>query len=489
MDNTYTISLNRFQRLSLWCQDCNHYWQIANHLVNLHGTVDRDLLQRLLKINLFLYKNLLDINVEEFFGKNYIFEIELNSVFNDVRDKLKNQSKEIKILDVDIMSNIETKMPQIIDLVIQLKSSFDLMSNKILENSSRKFITKLGILKKNILKSFENDNIKCALDNLMDLNIAGFDLLVQCAGIIFNCFYILNIEICEPIQKTPGVTYCEDHAIIIERLANISAQNFLYKHNRRWLAYYRDILTDCKSLFKNNEKRYNELRSCGNFQTIENEIFNLLVFENPEVYEELTIFKYIDRFPKTAKEIYEWWSGRSKEQLQKIYKSVHYIDMDKASTMFPFILSRNLHVKDRIYYDILNILKMFSHINPSLENSIGFILRIYPEVFEQIYFPDRERYIKLSCNPTIGKKEDIFDNINNKNSLRKCEDLKCQERNKGKNVVWNLNTFEIEKHSMNTIFKELLKNPQILEDISAYVNKNFDLSINPNLLKKTKYVH
>lgn len=481
-----TIKMNRFHRLALWCRDCDHYWQVPNYLVVFHGKYDDDLLRRLVKINLYLYHSLLRIDVDnECFGPNYVFETELRSVFNKVKETLRRQAKEVKILDVDIVNSLEENMSSLVDFVVQMKGSFDVMAMKVLNNSPKNFISKLDILRKNILKSLasqEEGSMKCALDNLMDLNIAGLDTLVQCVGIIFNCFYILCIEVTDPVEKTPGVVYCKDPTVVIERLANISAQSYLYKYKRRWLIYYRELLTDCQHLFDTDT--YNELRQSGNFSVIENALFDVLIARTP-LMKELTILRHMERYPKTADDIYGWWSGRTKEQMKRLYGMLDdCINMDKRSTLLPFILTRNLPSKDRMYHEIYNVLKMFDRINPELSTAIGFILRIYPEVYEQVYFPDREHYL-------VGDDvTDELDNIRDKNTLRRCENAKCQARFNGRNVIWNLNTFEVGKHSMNTIFKELIKNPRIFEEIFAYANKNLNVSLNSNaFLTKTKKIY
>ena len=486
---TQTISLNRFHRLSLWCGDCQNYWQLPNYLVILHGNCDENLMLRLLKANLYLYSKLLSIDVEEYFGQDYVFENEITSVFDVIRNNLAGSQKQINVLDVDIISSIESNMDSIIGFTLQMSETFSAVAEKILRNSPKNFKNKLEILKKNIFKSIESGNIKMAIDIIMDLNICGLDTLVQCVGIIFNCFYILNIEICPPENKTPGAIYCDDVAVVIERLANISTQSFLFKYKRRWLVFYRDILTECKILFANNLKLYNELEQCGNFETIENELFDRLVTRNPELCRLVTILKHNERYPKEAKEIYEWWSGRSKDQIQKIYNAMDdCLDIERKSSLLPFILSKNLQAKDRQYYEILNLLHLFDHINPELSNVISFILKIYPEVYEQIYFPDRNRYIKSNNNNqnavAENKTSDILDNIKDKNTLRKCDNKKCQERNHGRNVIWNLNTFDLARHSMNTVFKEFIKNPEIFAEIFKYAQKNMNIAMNANTIVK-----
>ncbi|WBR61488.1 hypothetical protein [Drosophila suzukii associated hytrosavirus 1] len=494
MSDLCTINLNRFHRLSLWCRDCDSYWQLPNYLVVLHGTYDRERIKRLLKINLYLYNRLLNLDIEQCFGSYYDFDTELRSVLYEIRQKLHDNSNDVKILDVDVLAVLEENMPAVVDFILQMRSSFDSMALRLRENMPKNFIGKLNVLKKNILKSLDSDNVKCVLDNLMDLNIAGLDLLVQCVGIIFNCFYVLSVDIVEPKNKTPGVIYCQDPAIIIERLANISAQNFFYKYKRRWLMFYREVLVDCNSVFDDIEK-YKVLRQCGNVETIENALYEVLIAKNTELMKQLTILKHVDRYPKTTKDIYEWWSGRSKEQLQRIYNQLDdSLGMDKKSALLPFILTHNQPAKDRLYHELLNVLHMFYHIKPELSNALTFILKIYPEVFEQIYFPDRERYISMNTQEIeeteTSSKKDVLDNIRDKNTLRKCENARCQARNKGKNVVWNLNTFEVGKHSMNTIIKELCKNPRIFEEIYAYANKNLHIALNSNaIVKKNKIMY
>lgn len=492
--NVYTINMNRFHRLSLWCRDCQSYWQSPNYLVVLHGTFETNIINRLLKINLYLYSKLFDLDVVECFGSDYEFDTELRSVFSAVKQKLSSKSKEIKVLDVDIIANIEENMSSIVDFVLQMKYSFDTMAHRILENSPISFLKKLKVLRKNILKSLDSNNIKCAIDNLMDLNIVGLDVLVQCVGIIFNCFYILSIDICEPDVKTPGVMYCKDAAVVVERIANISAQSFLYKYKRRWLVFYREVLNDCRSLFGNNTKLYDELMVSGNYEVIERALYDILVENNTELFKHLTILKHSEKYPKNSNDIYEWWSGRSKEQLQKIYNQLDdCLGMDKKTGLLPFILTYGSHPKDRMFHEILNVLHMFDRINPELSNAITFILRIYPEVYDQVYFPDRDRYMIMNNADGENSKKcqmDTLDNITDKNTLRKCENLKCQAVNKGRKVVWNLNTFEVGKHSMNTIFKELIKNPQIFEEIFNYAKKNLNIAVNSNnLIKKTKIVY
>lgn len=486
-----TIDLNRFHRLSLWCRDCNNYWQLPNYLVVLHGTYNRPMLKRLLDINLYLYNRLLRIDCDnEYFGASYNFEDEVRCVFADVQQRLKRQPREIRVLDVDVISCLEENMTGLVDFILQMKGTFDMMAYKVLEHSPRNFVSKLGVLKKNIINALTDNNIKRALDNLMDLNIAGFDILVQCVGIILNCIYMVGIEVCDPDVKTPGVMYCKDPGVIIERLANISAQHFLYKHKRRWLVYYREVLNDAKSLFS-DQKLYEQLRLCGNYETIERALYDVVVAKNPELLKHLTILKHSDKYPKSAHEIYEWWSGRSKEQLQKIFGAVDScLVMDSKSSLFPFILTYKSHAKDRMFYDILHMLHIFDHINPELSTAINFTLRIYPEVFEQVYFPDRDKYVSCDAMST-PEHHDVLDNVRDKNTLRRCDNPKCQERNKGKNVVWNLNTFEAGSHSMNTIFKEVIKNPKIFEELFAYAQKNLKIAINANSItaKKPKIIY
>lgn len=476
-----TLSLNRFHRLSLWCGDCQNYWQLPNYLVILHGSYDEFLMRKLLKANLYLYGKLINIDIEDYFGKDYIFENEIGGTFELVKKKLNATHKTIDILDVDIISSLEMNMDSIIGFIIQMNENFSSVAEKILRNSPKNFINKLQILKKNLLKSLESGNIKNAIDIIMDLNICGLDTLVQCVGIIFNCFYMLTIELSSPENKINGAIYCEDIAVVIERLANISTQSFLYKYKRRWLVFYRNILTECKSLFANNLKLYYELEQCGNYERIENELFDRLINKNPELSRLLSIIKHSDRYPKETKKIYEWWSGRSKEQIQKIYNTMDdCLDIEMKSSLLPFMLSHNLNPKERQYYEILNVLHLFDHINPGLSNVVNVVLKIYPEVYEQIYFPDRNRYMNAaSSNRQLEyKSTDVLDNIKDKNTLRKCENKKCQERNGGANVIWNLNTFDLARHSMNTVFKEFIKNPEIFEEIFKYTKKNMNIAIN-----------
>ena len=492
-DQKITIKMNRFHRLALWCQDCDSYWQLPNYLVVFHGRYDDELLRRLIKINLYLYSGMLRLDKAKCFGENYDFETELRNVFDEVKMNLRSQSKDVKILDVDIVSCLEENMSSLVDFVVQMKSSFDLMSVKVLEYSPKNFLSKLDVLRKNITRSLAEDgNLKCALDNLMDLNISGLDTLVQCVGIIFNCFYILCIELTEPDEQTPGVVYCRDPTVVIERLANISAQNYLYKYKRRWLLYYRELLSETRCLF--DAATYAELSQSGNFSVIENALYEALIVRNTTLYKELTILRHMDRYPKTVEEVYGWWSGRTKEQMKHLYSLLDdTVSMDKRSTLLPFILTRNMPAKDRMFHDIYSVLKMFDRINPELSTAIGFILRIYPEVYEQVYFPDREKYMSATaCSSSSSSEEtptDVLDNIRDKNTLRRCENNRCQQKNGGKNVVWNLNTFEVGKHSMNTVFKELIKNPRIFEEIFAYANKNLNVSLDTNsFLKKTKKI-
>lgn len=486
MTTTSTLSLNRFHRLSLWCSDCDNYWQLPNYLVVLHGKCDEKLITRLLRANLYLYSRLLGIDVLEYFGDEYSFEGEIKAVFEVIRSNLKNKPNQIAVLDIDIISSLETNMDAIVGFILQMSDTFNSVADKILANSPKNFLGKLTILRKNILRSLASDNIKCALDNLMDLNICGIDTLIQCVGTIFNCFYILNIEICPPVCKTPGVMYCEDPAVVIERLANISTQSFLFKYKRRWLVFYRDLLTQCKSLFGNNLRRYEELSQCGNFESIEEELYERLVIKNPDLLRQLNILKHNDRYPKTTREIYDWWTGRTKEQTQKIYNTMDdCLDMESKSALLPFILSHSLHAKDRQYFEILNMLRLFDRINPELSNVISFILKIYPEVYEQIYFPDRSRYIGAPAYPQIEYKTDALDNVRDKNTLRKCENRRCQDAHGGKNVVWNLNTFDVARHSMNTVFKEFIKKPEIFEEIFKYAQKNMNIAMNANSIVKS----
>lgn len=495
---TCEITLNRFHRLSLWCDDCQTYWQIPNYLVVLHGTYDKDMIHGLLKINLYLYHKLFGLDINETFGPEYVFERELYVVFEKVKNEIRKvsdggdknglgQLREIKILDIDIIAYMEQNMTSIIEFIMRTKGAFDTMASRIIENSSKSFINKLAMMKKNIVKSMQSDNIKCAIDNMMDLNIAGLDVLVQCVGIILNCCYVLLVQTTEPTVRRPGVMYCKDLSVIVERLANISAQNFLYRYKRRWLVYYREILSDCRSLFGTDLKTYDTLRTCGNYEKIESVLYNMLIIQNEKLKNQLTVLKHIDRYPKTPKDIYNWWSGRTKEELQTIYNTMDdCLGMDKKSTLLPFILTHKMLPKDRIFHDIFNMLKMFDRINPELSMAISFIVRIYPDVFEQVYFPDRENYAAA----TMSRHNDVLDNINNKETLRKCENIKCQERNNGKGVTWNLNTFEAGKYSMNTIFKELIKNPQIFEEIFTYAQKNFNIVVNSDaIVKKTKYIY
>lgn len=489
------MTLNRFHRLALWCRNCNNYWQTPNYLVVLHGSYVHDTITRLLKINLYLYGQLFDMqqcDFDEAFRCKYNFEEEVHVVFQQIREILRTQTREINILDIDLIASLDQNMPALTAFVLQMKSSFDLMAQKIIENSPRNFLSKLDKVKKNVLRSLETKNLKCAIDNLMDLNIAGLDVLVQCVGLIFNCFYVLSINIQEPEKHQPGMMYCTDTRVIVERLANISAQNFLYKYKRRWLVYYREVLSECKNLFGTDLKTYEELRMCGNYETIERVLYDLFITKNTELSKHLTIIKHIQRYPKTANDIYGWWSGRSKEQLQMYYNLLDdCLGMDKKSTLLPFILTHGMPVKDRLYCEIWKMLKMFDHINPELSSSLSFIMRIYPDVFEQVYFPDRDHYMAMNGGDVPENAElDVLDNIRNKNILRKCENTKCQERYQGRNVIWNLNTFEVGKHSMNTIFKELIKHPTIFEEIRNYAQKNLDIAVNANAItRKTKIVY
>lgn len=486
MSEQKLINLNRFHRLSLNCSDCDSYWQLPNYLVVLHGNIDQVLMKRLLDINFYLYQKLFELETTEYFPIEYDFEREIIEVFTSVKEKLKLKSKEIRILDIDVISSFEENMSAIIDFVIKMRESFDTMAIKVLNNSPKNFVTKFQFLKKNIIKSLESNNLKCAIDNLMDLNIAGFDVLVQSIGIIFNCFYILSIDICEPVQKIRGTIYCDDHGVVIERLANISAQNFLYKYKRRWLIFYREILSECRSLFKDNMKLYEELSTSGNYAAIEEAIYDVLILKNSNLCKEFTFLRHIERFPKSPKNIYDWWNGRSKEQIQNIFNHIDdCLSFDKKSLLFPFILTQKMPAKERNFCDIYNLLKIFDHINPELSTAISFIVRIYPEVFEQVYFPDREKYITLEAATTMT---DELDNIGNKNTLRKCENVKCQQKNHGQNVIWNLNAFEVGKHSMNSVFKELIKNPRIFEEVFAYAQKNLDIAINADALTTKKKI-
>lgn len=504
-----TISLNRFHRLSLWCRDCDSYWQLPNYLVYLHGSYNSERMKKLININLYLYNRLFDLDVEKYFGENYVFKDELHSVFDEIKTHLSMRTKKIQILDMDILAILQDNMSSLIEFVLEMKASFDETAETIIRNSPKNFRLKLDTLKRHIIKSLETDNIKIAIDNLMDLNIAGLDPLVQCVGIIFNCFYILSIDIQAPLTRTEGAIYCDNPDVIIERLSNISAQNFLYKYKRRWLVYYRKLLTECKSIFGTNIKQFDELSSSGNFETIEAVLYDILISKNNDLLKTLTILKHSDRYPKGVKDIYQWWSGRSNEQLQKIYNLLdNCISIENKTTLLPFILTHKMSAKDRMYYEIYRMLKQCEHVNVGLSQALSFIVRIYPEVFEQVYFPDRERYMSIntdtrgnrdstknpSCNSDTLKldeaeeKIDVLDNIRNKNVLRKCENSKCYAVNKGRNVIWNLNSFEIGKQSMNSVFKELVKNPSIFEEIFAFANKKRDV-LNNTLSVKRKIIY
>lgn len=482
-ETTSLVNLNRFHRLSLWCRDCDHYWQIPNYLVVIHGKIENESVKRMLKLNLYMYHVLFDLDIERVFGPDFNFETEMMYYFEELRERFKTSSKDITIDGVDIIRVLQENMDGLMNFIIQMKGSFDTMALRVLTHSPKHFINKLMILKKNILSALETDNLKCAIDNLMDLNIAGFDVIVQATGTLFNCFYILSIDVCKPETSMPGVLYCENPGAPIERLGNISVQSFFYKYKRRWLIFYREVLLECKSLFGDNIKYYEELRSCGNLETVENAIFDLLVARNVNLCKELSIIKYIERYPKDVKRIHEWWSGRSKENMQTIYKLMdNCLSMEKKTALMPFLLCRNMNQKDRIYYESYNALQLFSRMDKALANSIGFILRIYPVVFEQVYFPERKRY--ESMNPPT---DDILDNISDKETLRKCENRKCQERNGGRNVIWNLNMFDNNTHSFNSIIKELIKNPEILKELFVYIQKNFKVDINVDKLTKKIY--
>lgn len=488
------ITLNRFHRLALWCKDCDNYWQQPNYLVVLHGNVDAGVLKRLLKANLYLYHELFELDVDETFGKDYVFAKEVNLAFEEVKRILEKYPREIIVLDIDVLDSMNDNLSGIIEFIVGMKDVFDGMAVRVLENSPRNFLNKLKVIRKNMLKSLEADDLKSVIDNMMDLNIAGLDSLVQCVGMVFNCTYALLVDMCDPEEKVPGVLYCKDANITIERLSSISGQSFLYKYKRRWLIFYRELLRDCKPLFlgsSSNLKLYEELQQCGNYETIENVLFDLLITKNPEMSKQVSYITRHQAYPKTTSEIYGFWDGRSKEQKQKIYSCLDScLPMDKKSTLLPFILAHKEPPTQRLFFEIKHMVDLFSTINPELSINIALIRKIFPNVFAQTLFPDRERYEEMAlkspgCSTTI---EDPLDNIRDKNTLRKCENAKCQKKNNGQRVVWNLNTFELGNYNMNSIFKEFIKNPTIFKEIFEFAQKNYNIAINPNNPKGKKVV-
>lgn len=480
-EDLLTLNLNRIQRISLWCKDCNNYWQIPNHLVVLSGIVRKDLINRLARINLYLYRDLLQIDVDKIFGSNYKFEFEVVAVFQIIKEELVKCSPDIEILKVDIINNLVRHMSSLSAIILELRSTFFMVSNRIQQHSSKKFLTKLGILKKNICRALETENYKTVIDNLMDLNTAGFDVIIQFVGILLNCFYILLIKIEKPENVVPGVVYCVDVGVVIERLANLSMQNFLYKYKRRWLIYYRDILVVLKSKFTDVEK-FNKLYSSGNVEDIEEALYEMLITNNSNLKNALKIMKYDNLYHKDSKQIYDWWVGQGTTQIQTIVNFLDdSLDKEKKSTILPFLLTYKDHPKDRLFEEIKYIIQSIKKINQDCANSMSSMIRIYPRVYEQVWFPDREHYIHLNNLSTTTTTTDIHDSIKNKNMLRKCENQTCQRKHNGSNVIWNLNTFEIGKESLNNIIKEFLKNPLIISDIFNFVQKNVNLS---NQVKK-----
>ena len=508
------LSLNRFQRLSLWCRDCDSYWQLPNYMVVLHGSYDTELLKSVIKMNLYLQRIILGLP-DSYFGEDFDFGNELVVILEMVRNTLKQKDTPIVIMDVDLIECIDQNIDHIANFITQMSISLEAMTRKIIDYSPKNFLAKLSIMRKNILKSLETNNFKCVLDNIMDLNIAGLDLLLQCIGVLFNFIYIALIDITAPETPIKGMIYCADPRVIIERLANVAAQNFFYRYKRRWLIFYREILLESSDLFLVDQKKYQSLLQCGNYETLESVLFNVYILRNPDLMKQLTILKHRERYPKNVGAIYDWWLGRPKEKLQEIYQLLDSTEtIGKKSAMLPFILTSGMSVKDRIYHDLNYAMRMFNRSNPEVSTLFNAILKIYPHVFEQVYFPDREHYVTLNGggdtsdmqqsstkmpNVSDDKKTEAaavieainlaankFDNISDKNVLRKCENNKCQEQHGGKNVIWNLNTFEVGEYSMNHILYKVIENRRVVEDFLNEMkrNKSFKSAMENVLSKK-----
>ena len=461
MEHELTLTLNHVVKFAKWCRTCDKYEQVSNTNVVWHGVAKVELIERFYRINLFVLKDLINLPINEVFGKDYDIEDEFRKTGDLLRQVFNEMDERIVVQEHDIGKLVATNIDSIIDFLLQLTQSFPSIAERVRKHSSVKSLKLFDRITKSIVTSVEKNDINAVINILMDLNISGYAINMQFAGIFFNMVYVLLTKNCPPERPLEGITYHTNASHLVECITNTSMQSFFYKYKRRWLVYYKELLLTLKNdMDVEDAKSAQTLMQTTDLERIEELVYKTLVTQRQQqLVRDLPFIERRKTYPKTAEEVYNYWYGRKREQTLNVLNSLGpIIDTEQGPSLFPFLLSLDDTPKNRQFQELMYLFRMCAKSgrkgknDEQVQSFFALVIDMLPTIYPEIYFPNKKMMEKMDMN--IVSRQPMF-------NCATCSNDK-------QDVIVNINDFTTSPASFNTLVSKLLEKPDTIKAVCNY---------------------
>lgn len=391
-----TVNIGSVFKLCEYTVETDSYRLIPNKCSRIYGTIPQNILQKILNINIYVLRDLLQIKMPD----DYDRSLEIMSLINLTMQysKLHNRN----MFGYDIQEVITKNMDSISDL---LETQFEGGINAIIKHEPKlveKYKEYGAILQKHITA----EDWGQVMETVFTVNNLTRDFSLHVFLYMLNIFYIVFIELGKPqTPEEPSITYEQQHDVIAIRLMYGAIQQLIINEDRNLLAM-RQEMASLERVFNFPAK----VRSSEDAHEIEDYIYKKIVASSKEVRSVFPFLSFKRPVKPTAESVYLRWESLPQNTQSMLARSLGY-QMGEEFTLLPYILTKHMLHRDRVREFVRYMLPMVikRYIPKETRKNFADFLGEYDGIFEHILFPNRDVIFRL--NEQIGQTQ-IIKNIN-----------------------------------------------------------------------------
>lgn len=356
MSTVVSLSLSKVLTFSALDKTNGKYRQafFPNRVIS--GTIERDILNKIIDMNLYIVRDLLEL--EDKHRRDEWNEMSLRQLFKHLT--VITRAWEIKVIGRVITDWFDQIMPVIVNTINE--TSIDEAFGLFKRHGDMSRINVIASIVKN---SIENENYNTLVNTLMDLNRIIFpNYSIGMLLCVVSELYIVFMELEGSMEKDDLVVH-----ILSSYLQKMLYENDGYMINLKDHCENNNIIyTDTSDI---EMRAYNHAKQCKGFR----EMFSIFTGNKLEMTR--------DR----AERIYNIWNAASQNSKYNVYMNV---GVKTTFDMIPFILTRQLDrlERNKIHIKILIAVKLGSLAKEIKQAVVPFYKR-FDDLFDHILFPNR----------------------------------------------------------------------------------------------------
>lgn len=392
-----TVNIGSVFKLCEYTVETDSYRLIPNKCARVYGNIPRNILQKILNINIYVLRNLLQMKLPSDYDhpKEIIDLLMLTIQYSKINNR--------NLFGYDIQEVITKNMDSISDL---LESQFDNGIAEIIRHEPKLVASyrEYGVA---LTKHMEAGDWSQVLETMFVVNNLAREFSLHVFLYMLNIFYIVFIDLTKPSTKdqSPSITYERQHDVIAIRLMYGAIQQLMVNDDRNLLTMRQEM-----AILERSHNFPQNVRDSEDAHEIESYIYKKIVAPSKEVR---AVFPYLTikrEVKPTAECVYTKWEALPQNKRSVVARSLGY-QMGEEFTLLPYILTRHMRHRERVREFVRYMLPMVikRYIPKEERKNFADFLGEYDGIYEHILFPNREVIVRL--NEQMGQTK-VIKNIN-----------------------------------------------------------------------------